>query len=256
MHRFFIPPHWIEHDRVTISGDLVHQLKHVLRLRKGDRIAVLDDTGREYQVSLSEIDSDRIAGMVSGSSAILEATTKITLYQALLKGTRFELVLQKCTEIGVSSFIPLACERCIAARPTAGRQERWRRVITEAAEQSGRGRLPTLEPAVGLEEACRRASGLSLIAWEQEHALGLRQVLQRELAGRGESLPLTVNLFVGPEGGFTPGEVEMARNHGIIPVTLGRRLLRAETAGLVTAAAILYECGDLEPASPPTDVDS
>ena len=248
MHRFFIPPEWIDGNRVVMRGRQVHQLRDVLRLGGGDRIAVLDGSGREYQVELEKVDRGSASGIVTAVSTTAEPRTRITLYQALLKASRFEFIVQKCTELGVARFVPVLCQRCVVKGPDAASErklERWRRIIVEAAEQSGRGRLPVLEPAVTFEQACQSAAGFSLLPWEGEEGLGLRAALHGELA-RGDG-PLSVSLFVGPEGGFEPSEVEFARSCGVIPVTLGSRVLRAETAGLVAASAILYECGDLDP---------
>ena len=236
---------------MVIKGKLVHQLKDVLRLRGGDHIAVLDDTGWEYEMAVARVTRDHVAGVICGKRPVAEPGTRITLYQALLKGSKFEFILQKCTELGVSGFVPVICERCVAGHPKDKKGVRWRRIIAEAAEQSGRGKLPRLEPAVPFQQACRAVTGFSLLAWEEagrdnekgENALGLRPTLRSEIPAKN---PLAVNLFIGPEGGFTPSEVGFARNCGILPITLGSRVLRAETAGLVAATAILYEYGDLD----------
>lgn len=250
MHRFFIPPEWIDQERVVITGRLVHQLRNVLRLRDGDRIFVLDNTGWEYEVALKRVARGYVEGVVQGKRAVIEPSTKVTLYQALLKGDRFEFILQKCTELGVSGFVPVLCERCVVGHLKDKRVERWRRIIVEAAEQSRQGKLPTLEPALLFEQACQSAIGFSLLAWEGEKASGLRAALRSEIYRQriiSAKKPLSVNLFIGPEGGFSYSEVEFAQGCGIVPITLGSRVLRAETAGLVAATAILYECGDLEP---------
>jgi len=248
MHRFFIPPEWIDGKNVVMRGRQVHQLRDVLRLGGGDRIAVLDNTGREYQVELQKVDRGYAHGVVTAVSTAAEPRTAITLYQALLKAGRFEFTVQKCTELGVARFVPMMCQRCVVRGPEAvsdRKLERWRTIVVEAAEQSGRGKLPVLEPAVTFEQACQSATGFSLLPWEGEAALGLRAALQGEL--RHSNGSLSVNLFIGPEGGFDSSEVDLARSCGIVPVTLGSRVLRAETAGLVAASAILYECGDLDP---------
>jgi 16S rRNA (uracil1498-N3)-methyltransferase len=248
MHRFFIPSDWVDRDRVVIKGRQVHQLRDVLRLGIGDRIVVLDNTGREYEIELDDVVRGHVAGVVRRTSLVVEPRTSVTVYQALLKGSKFEFIIQKCTELGVARFVPMLCERC-AAREISGvsasKLERWRRIILEAAEQSGRGKLPMLEPVVPFEQACQSAVGFSLLPWEEEKTLGLRAPLQDEINHRGDLL--SVNLFIGPEGGFTPSEVDFARNCGIAPVTLGSRVLRAETAGLVAASAVFYECGELDP---------
>ena len=221
------------------QGQQVYQLKKVLRIKAGEDILVLNNSGFQYKVRLTSIDEKEARGeVVSRSPCPTEPQIKINLYQALLKGDKFDFVLQKCTEVGVACFIPVACERCIARNPGSVRISRWQRIIIEAAEQSKRGRLPPLHPLIPFQKACELATGFSLIPWEGEEGMGLKTAL------RGQKVTL-INIFIGPEGGFTPQEVEFARSKGIVPVTLGRRILRAETAGLVTASAILYEYGEL-----------
>ena len=248
MHRFFIPPQWIDQDRVVITGKQVHQLRDVLRMAEGDRILVLDNSGWQYEVELRRVDREQVEGIVREKSlSVSEPGTEVTLYQALLKAEKFEFILQKGTELGIASFVPMVCERCVAGRAkdvSDRKLNRWQRIIAEAAEQSRRGKLPLLKPALLFAQACQSVVGFSLLAWEGEQALGLRAALQGQKAKDISS----VNLFIGPEGGFSPAEVEFARGCGALPITLGRRVLRAETAGLVAATAILYECGDLDPA--------
>ena len=183
-----------------------------------------------------------------------EPDVQITLYQSLLSREKSEWVLQKCTEVGVVRFVPVVTSRsvvrdCDSIGPN--KLARWRRIITEAAEQSRRGRLPRLEPPLTFAEACQQAEasgGLSLLAWEEEPATGLKAVLQAsfEPPAPNAQYPISnIQILIGPEGGFTPEEVKLARTHGVLPITLGRRILRAETAGLVAAAAIFYELNDL-----------
>jgi len=255
MHRFFVPADCLKANPVTLSGPLAHQLTHVLRLRPGERITLLDNTGWAYEVELSKVTAQQTEGEVRRKTlATGEPRTKITLYQALLKGDHFELVLQKGTELGIVDFVPLISERCVVAHldQASAKAARWQRIILEAAEQSGRGRLPVLRPATLFAPACEQAGrrGLSLIPWEGEKSTSLRDVLGQRKGEAGtatqKSRPFAINLFIGPEGGFSTAEIVQARGYGLIPVTLGARLLRAETAGLVAATAILYELGDLE----------
>lgn len=247
MNRFFIPSEWIRHETVTIGGSVVHQIRDVLRLQAGDRVAVLDNSGWEYEVELVQISKELVEGRTCGKRSTAEPATEINLYQALLKGTRFEFVLQKCTEVGVSAFVPVVCERCVARYPGGKKMERWSRIIVEAAEQSGLGRLPRLAPAMQFQQACQSAVGYSIIAQVEGKAAGLRSTLRNKNFGTTRDGTDRVNLFIGPEGGFSPSELEVASRCGITPVSLGRRVLRAETAGLVSATAVLYESGDLEP---------
>lgn len=243
MHRFFLPENTFTRDAVVISGKLAHQLRNVLRLRAGDHIMVLNNSGWEYEVELAEIDRDKVKGkIVSKTIASGEPRTKITLYQALLKASNFELVLQKCTEIGVSTFVPIVCERCVAGKPDSRKLNRWQNIIREAAEQSRRGKLPAQHDVTSFKEACKSASGLSLLPWEGEKLRGIGEVLRNHSKADKNA---EISVFIGPKGGFSSHEVELAQSRGIVPVSLGHRILRAETAGLVAATIILYQLGEL-----------
>ena len=246
MHRFFVSPDCIDGDQAVVTGAAARQLATVLRAAPGDRIALLDDTGAEYFVTLSRVGPKEVAGAVTGRAVDAETPSPpITLYQALLKADRFEQVLQKCTELGVARFVPVVTERCVPrvdARWAANRYPRWRRIVTEAAEQSGRRRIPALDGAVGLEEACDAAEGVRLIPWEGERVTGIRAALR---AAGPESLRGGASVFVGPEDGLTEAETDGAASRGIVPVSLGPRVLRSETAAMAAVAAVQYEFGEL-----------
>ena len=152
--------------------------------------------------------------------------------------------MQKGTELGITTFVPMLAERCIVGNlddVSNARIERWQRIVVEAAEQAGRAKLPVIATVMMFSNACTYAArkGLSLIPWEGERTRTLRQVLEKVPESK------EINLFIGPEGGFAEDEISVAASHRIIPVSLGPRILRAETAGLAAAAAILYELGDL-----------
>jgi 16S rRNA (uracil1498-N3)-methyltransferase len=271
-YRFFVDADAI-HGRQAVVEDaeLAHQLGTVLRLRAGERVLLLDNSGWQYVVALDSIERDRISGTVERKQlAGGEPRTKLTLYVALLRAERFEWVLQKGTELGVSAFVPLICERSTVADAdelSERKLERWRRIIREAAEQSRRGKLPRLAPPLLFPAACEQAvrRGQALLLWEGSGVAALRQVLRGKTEDGGSKIedgkvdppsailhprssanPFSIALFSGPEGGLTAGEFETALRYGMIAVTLGPRTLRAETAPLVAAAAILYEMGDLE----------
>jgi len=260
MHRFFIPPSWVEGNEVTIAGPQAHQIANVLRMRPGDLAIVLDNSGWEIEVRLVAVDRSTVKGEVLHRRlAGGEPRTKISLYQGVLKSNRFEFVLQKGTELGVVQFLPIIAERCVVSDldSVEKKRRRWEWIIQEAAEQSRRGRKPALHSAMLFPQACeqaRRSGGLSLILWERERASNLQSLLRRASAGSGEAsseakemgrTPFAINLFIGPEGGFTEDEIAVAKRYGLLPITLGPRILRAETAGIVAAAAVLYELGDL-----------
>jgi 16S rRNA (uracil1498-N3)-methyltransferase len=263
MHCFFVPPDWLDGNRISISGPLLHQIRNVLRLQVGDRIVVLDDSGWERVVTLMRVGQERALGRVlSKKLSSGEPHVKISLYQSVLKGRRFEIALQKGTELGMVEFVPLIARRCVVADldDVDKKRARWQRIVLEAAEQSRRGRLPRVRAAMLFPRACERArrlSSLSLmpttveIGDEREGSddlsryYSLREVLRKEAASSEQQAGSSVSIFVGPEGGFTPDEVSLAQSYGLIPVTLGPRILRAETAGLVVATALLYEWGEL-----------
>jgi len=241
MHRFFIPPEWVKGERVSLTGEPAHQIVHVLRLKPKDHIILLDNSGWEYEVEIDQIGPGLIQGKVIGKClSATEPRVKVTLCQALLRTEKFEFILQKGVELGVSVFVPFASERCVVRKPGENKIARWRKIIQEAAEQSGRASLPALHPVVSFREACDSACGASILLWEQEKSLSLSRIL-KELPFRASQ---TFNVFIGPEGGFPPAEVAYAQSHGIVPVSLGRRILRAETAGLAVVVALLYERGE------------
>lgn len=245
MHRFFVPAEWLENPLVVITGPQAHQISQVLRLQKGEEIILLDSSGWEHRLELQKVSRQRVEGkIVQRTISRGEPRTKITLYQALLKGKSLEPVFQKGTEVGIVAFVPLVAERCVVSSLEdigEAKYQRWRRIIQEAAEQSRRGLLPALRPAVLLNQAWEQASrgGLTLVPWEEAVKPGLRSLLD------SRKNPFSINLFIGPEGGFTPQEIAQGEKYGAASLTLGPRILRAETAGVVAASAILYHLGDI-----------
>jgi 16S rRNA (uracil1498-N3)-methyltransferase len=242
MHRFFVPKDWIQQDNVTITGEPLRQIGYVLRLKPTDRIIVLDNSGREFEIEIQRITKEQVLGkVISGKPGQGEPRIKITLYQALLKSDKFELVLQKGVELGITDFVPFISERCISRKESAAKIERWGKIIQEAAEQSERLVLPVLHPLISFDAACRSVKQPALLLWEEEKSVSLKQTLQNPPFKNASAL----SLFVGPEGGFPESEKELAKQHGIVIASLGRRILRAETAGLAAVSAVLYETGEM-----------
>lgn len=247
MHRFFIPPTWIGGEQATLEGPVARQIAVVLRLAPGQGIILLDNSGREYKARLLEVAPHRVVAHIEGVDwGKGEPGVHLTLYQALLKGEKFPWVLQKGTEIGVSAFVPLLTQRSVPrwhAQQEKERLARWRRILQEAAEQAGRPRLPEVVAPLPFRQACSQARGLALLPWEGEAYRDLHQALQEGQKRIGE--PPTIALFIGPEGGWTEDEVAYARDRGILPITLGRRILRAETAAIVASALVLFALGEM-----------
>lgn len=245
MHRFFIAPETWDGSKVALQAEQAHQILRVLRMIPGEHIVVLDNSGWEYEVALDQVNEKRVSGvLVERRQCTAEPKTRLALYQSLLKRENFEWVLQKCTEIGVSSFIPTLCERTIRHSET-GKPERWGKIVREAAEQSGRGRLPVISKPLRLQEALALTANYdcALIAWEEEKALNLGQAVT-QLAKPG--IPEKLALFIGPEGGFSKQEIEIARSHSVQPVSLGRLILRAETAAIASTAIVLQALGEMQ----------
>jgi 16S rRNA (uracil1498-N3)-methyltransferase len=247
MNRFFVSEENLPGDTVVLGREQAHQIRNVLRMEAGERVVVLDNRGWEYEVILTTVGRDEVAGRVAEKRpASGEPRAQITLYQSLLKRDKFEWVLQKCTEVGVSRFVPVVTERSIvrdAAAVTPSKLTRWRRIITEAAEQCGRGRIPELAPPAALGEVVSEFEGFDccLVSLTQGGGEGIRRALRR-----GDGTPATIAVLTGPEGGFTEEEGKLCRDSGAIAISLGERILRTETAAVVAASLILYELGELE----------
>lgn len=251
MHRFFVTPESIHNKTVRFAETQAQQIRQVLRLQPGTRVVVLDNSGQEYVVTLMEVKRPRVVGRIEEQRpSTTEPHTHLTLYQSLLPRDKFEWVLQKGTEVGVSAFVPVVTQRSLVrdAIIAANKQARWERIVTEAAEQSRRGRLPALHLPVTLAEALTKASSSHciLIPWEKATKESIGTALSK-LSGSLNRLAVT--LFIGPEGGYSDEEIEQATAVNAIPVTLGRRILRTETAAVVAAALVLYELGDMGDAS-------
>lgn len=240
--RFFVPPEALRDEHVRLSDpDLARQLGRVLRLAPGDHVLLLDGLGMAAEVELTAIERDGVTGtVVRREAASGEPPVHLTLYLPLMRAERFEWAVQKGVELGARRLAPTHCARSLPAdRSDARRLERWRRIAREAAEQSCRGVLPEVGAVQSFEAAVESAAGadLALLLWEGQ-APHLRSVLR---AYRGAWAGRAIHILSGPEGGITPDELTCARERGIIPVSLGARVLRAETAPIAATAMVLYE---------------
>lgn len=240
MHRFFLSPDFLQPDHVIFPGESAHQISRVLRLVAGKKVQVLDGLGNEYLVELDYVGEDRVSGkVIDKRKADTEPRTFVRLLIGLTQREKFEWILQKCTEIGVSALVPMITSRSLVQRPdeVANKYPRWQKIIREAAEQSHRGIIPNLEPVQLFSEIVKNqltSDTAGLIFWEEEQQTGLKKIME------GTS-NRQFNLMVGPEGGFTPEEVNLAQKAGYISVSLGRRILRLETAALFAAGLVIFE---------------
>lgn len=241
--RVFLPPSAFADagqagSQVSLEGEAFHHLCRVLRLKEGDRLYALDGQGMLYHVTLDAVSKDRAQGHVTASEpAGGEPPVPITLAAAIPKGERWEWILQKATELGVTRILPLMTSRTVVqvdARKAADKQARWQKIVLEAAEQCERGRVPEVLPPKPFAAFVKSPPEGLMLACLERAGHALPQVL--EAAARPEA----VTVVVGPEGGFTPQEAEQMLAIGAKGISLGRRILRAETASLAVLAMLAY----------------
>lgn len=251
MHRFFVPPDTISGEEVRLGGDLAHQIVRVLRLRRGEKVVLLNAKREEYDVELLEVGAEQVTGrVVRRREASREPLAHVTLAQGLLKGDRFEEVIEAATQLGVATIRPFVSERCIVREVSPQKAERFRRVAVEAAETSRRTVVPEIAEVVAWADLCRSADDAHgfVVPWEEEKTRRLQEALHAvRIAHAGVEAPRVV-LAIGPEGGLSHEEVLLAGEHGAHVVTLGPRLLRSEIAAVAAIAQVLYEFESERPA--------
>ena len=245
MHHFFVEPALLAGtpEHVTLPDNVAHQVRDVLHLGVGEQLILLDNSGDEVLATVAKSGKTGVeTQLVERRAGKNESPVRIILCQGLLKSARFEWILEKGTELGVAAFVPTLCRRSMAGLEEAGpaKIQRWQRIIQEAAELCGRARLPELSSIRPLMHALNDipAGALALMPWEEEQEVSLRAVLSTYPPTDGQSM--TVVLFIGPEGGLTVEEVTLARRHNACTVTLGPRIMRAETAALAAVANVMY----------------
>ncbi len=235
MARFFVSPANIEGESITITGEDVIHITKVLRMREGDTFTVCDGQCGDYLCSLAAADKSTVtARILEKKKNEAEPPVFLTLYQGLPKASKLDYIVQKCVEIGVSRIVPMQTERVVKAGEA--KVQRLSKIALEAAKQSGRGIVPEVGETVSFREAVLQAANadVALFPYECERENSLKNVLR-------DKTPTSVSVLIGPEGGFSDAELDFAKEKGLLVVTLGNRILRTETAGLVTLANILYE---------------
>lgn len=241
-HRFYAPPSQISGSQIILDADESHHLARVLRLAPGATVFAFDGEGSEYECEVARVGKSQVAlSVLARLGGEVESPLELTLGQALVKGDKFDLVVQKAVELGVTRIVPLAAERS-EIRKAEGRElrlQRWRRVALEAAKQCGRRRLTEITEAQSFEKFCAaRHESLRLILSERGgHSL-------RELMAVAQNVSSLV-LAVAPEGGWSDGERQTAEAQGFVPVFLGPRILRTETAAIAAVALVQHLFGDI-----------
>lgn len=236
MHRFYVTPNQINHDSVTISGPDVNHIKNVLRMKQDDEIIICNGQGKDCYCIISKVSESIISADIKEElETEAELKARITLFQGIPKKDKMELIIQKAVELGVYEIIPVMTKRVVVKLEDKKKEEkkleRWQAIAEGAAKQSGRGIIPKILPVQTFKEAVNNATRLGLTIIPYENALGMQYT--KEIMGSLGKFD-TIGVFIGPEGGFEDTEIEFAKANQIIPITLGKRILRTETAGLAT----------------------
>ena len=249
MQHFFVSPSQINGHTIVITGEDVNHIKNVLRMKPGEEISIgngADDN--EYRASIKEIKDDEIiCDLLFVKEDGVELPVGITLFQALPKSDKMDTIIQKAVELGAVRIVPVATERAVVkldAKKAASKKERWQKISEAAAKQSKRAIVPEVTLPMTMSEAVNMAASMNAAAipYELENGMdGMKAFVDKvkSLAGNKDTKPEAA-VFIGPEGGFVDEEIELAGNAGITPVSLGRRILRTETAGMTVLSILMY----------------
>ncbi len=242
MYHFYVEPEEVSKDTARITGGDVNHIKNVLRMHPGEEIMILDGSGMEYRCEIETITDEVLARVLEAKKTEAELSVRLLLFQGLPKKDKMELIIQKAVELGVSEIIPVLTKRTVVKLEDKKKEqkklERWQAIAEAAAKQSGRGIIPQVREAVKFTEAVKQAEELddALIPYEQAEGMEKAREHIRGLHGKK-----TIGIFIGPEGGFEEEEIALAAKAGIHPITLGKRILRTETAGLCILSVIMFE---------------
>ena len=242
MYQFFIEPSGVQDGRIVITGSDVNHIKNVLRMHVGEKIAAVDESGeRKWICEIGELRENSVrCDIVSVEDGDTELPAKIFLFQGLPKGDKMELILQKAVELGCFEIIPVVCRRCVVKleeKKQKSKVQRWQSISEAAAKQSGRRIIPCVHEVMRYSQALSYAADMDIRLIPYERAEGMAET--KKLLG--ELKPgQKIAVFIGPEGGFEEAEIEEAKNAGVIPVTLGRRILRTETAAITALSWLMY----------------
>lgn len=239
MNRFYISKEQIDHDHAFISGDDAKHISSVLRLKSGDHVILCNGECTDFDACIEQAEKSRVTfRLISSSVCESEPKTKITLYQGLPKAGKLESIIQKSVELGVSEIVPFAAKRSvvrISKKDFSLKLARYQRIAYEAAKQCGRGNIPRVCDCIETEEIDPSKFDLFLLPYEAERDITLKKVL------KSAKRTNTVGVAIGPEGGFDLAEAAFLQKNGALSVTLGKRILRTETAGPAVLAMLLYE---------------
>lgn len=244
MYHFFVEPENIQGNRIVITGDDVNHIKNVLRMKPGEEIAVSNGLdGKEYHCGIDKLGDEIVCSLRFVKEDAVELPSKITIFQGLPKADKMEFVIQKAVELGVYEIVPVSASRCVVKldeKKEKAKLSRWQGISEAAAKQSKRAVIPKVCPVMTMKQACEYGKDFDVILIPYELADHNNMEKTRNLL---ESLRpgQRIGFFIGPEGGFEESEVLLAKDAGAIPITLGKRILRTETAGLTVLSWIMYQ---------------
>lgn len=243
MQRFFVEPYQVQEEehRITLTGPDLNHMKNVLRMRIGEDVWISDGSEKEYHCTIEEFQEDSaVLHILYAQESQYELPSRIYLFQGLPKGDKMELIIQKAVELGAYAVVPVETRRCVVkldAKKAQKKVTRWQQISESAAKQSKRMLIPEVKNVMNWKEALAFAKGLDVVLIPYELAKGMKET--REILSAiqpGQS----VGIFIGPEGGFEEEEVREAMEAGGKPVTLGKRILRTETAGMTMLSILMY----------------
>lgn len=243
MHHFFVEPGQMEGEQVRITGPDVNHMKNALRMKAGEQFLVSDGQGGDYLCRLEELDAGRALGRILEKRESAELPSSIWLYQGLPKSDKMEFIIQKAAELGAAAVVPVVTRNTVVkldAKKAKERVRRWQAIAESGAKQSKRSRIPQVGEVLTFEEALndmeRRGFDFKLVPYEnQEGMAATKRIFDSLKPG------MSVAVMIGPEGGFDPLEIEKAQEAGAEPISLGRRILRTETAAVTMLSALMLK---------------
>lgn len=242
MYHFFVEQEQIDAELISVTGSDVNHIKNVLRMKPGETVLISSRTGGDYLCKVAEIRQEEVQmEILEARESKMELPARIHLFQGLPKGDKMELIIQKAVELGVYRIIPVDTKRTVVrldAKKEESKVKRWNAISESAAKQSKRSLIPEVSGVMSFKDALAETKdyGLKMIPYECAEGMGqTRELIKRAQAG------MDIAVFIGPEGGFEEDEIEKAQAAGVLPVTLGKRILRTETAGLCILSALMLQ---------------
>ncbi len=247
MPKFFVDTKDITTTNIVVRDANYNHIVNVFRSGVGDELLLNDRQGKDYKCVIETVQKDFLVATIKDIIQInTEPTTQVVLFQSLIKNDNLELVIQKAVEVGVTKIVPIYTKRCVVKldgdKKVASKVDRWNKIAEAAAKQSGRGVVPEVCTPMMFADAVAYAKQnitTNIIPYEKQQDSGIKSVLSQIASNK-------IGVFIGPEGGFEEAEISFATTEGVIPVTLGRRILRSETASIVMVSNIMYEMGEMD----------